>query len=228
VSEVENGLLAMVDIRGSTILANTYGAEQWKRFVNSTEGPIRRIAQRHGFALQLVVWDAYFFTTPVRSLAPSNVQMTFDFAWEVRAFMEEALRSAFPGRTVDPQMGAIRVCLEFGDISRDLLNGVWTISGAAMACVHKLEAVCKKIPGWFFFTAQLPNPDTSRFPETNEAHPSTGARIMSASFGIVGPLHHSARESDQKSGLAELIQEFRQTWEPDWNEGGAEAGCETR
>ncbi len=188
VMERDHGLLLMSDIRGSTNLATRYGAEAWKSFMKSAEPEIRKIAEHHGFVLQLVVWDACFFTASLDSPNLSSVLNAKGFGDRLNECLRTLMASAFPevwkGRG-DP---CIRLCVEFGDTTRDILNGVWTISGSAMAAVHKLEAACKNLPGWLFFTEVLPCPNGSEYQDTGAFHPASKLRIISLQEQIAPPL----------------------------------------
>ncbi len=181
VFEAETGILAMLDIRGSTVLANRYGAEAWKNLMIEVEPEVTSIAKGYGYQLQRVVWDAFFFTRGCQHPDDKAVGQTLEMALRLDQLLSQRLMLTFPEEMARRNTRAIRVCLEYGDISRGFLNGVWTISGVAMACVHKLEAACKGLPGWFFLTGGFDVGDRSVFRQTDVKHPSTGEEIWHAS-----------------------------------------------
>jgi len=178
VLERDHGLLLMADVRGSTRVAQRYGGDAWKAFMMRVESDIRSMAEAHGFALQLIIWDACFLTRTHSVADAEAVAVAFRFGQALNQFFRCELERDFPEEWKGAGPDGIRLCVEYGDTTRDLLNGTWTIVGSTMARVHKLEATCKKLPGWCFFAEDLPRPAGVGVVDTRACHPSTGIGIL--------------------------------------------------
>ena len=178
VLERDHGLLLMADVRGSTRTAQRYGGDAWKSFMARVEPGVRELGAAHGFTLQLIVWDACFFTRTSEIADPALVEGAVAFGRALNRFFREELQKDFPEQWTEAGPDGIRLCMDFGDTTRDLLNGTWTIIGSSMARVHKLEATCKKLEGWCFFAGDLPVPAGMGVEETLACHPSTGLGIL--------------------------------------------------
>lgn len=150
--EEEVGYLLMADIRDSTRISRSVGADKWAEFTKALAGPADRIAGRYGYVLQSVIWDAFYFTKPGTGLEYEYAQV-IEFAQELNGLIYAASNEFFGARLFNGSLIRARFCLTFGDITRDIrssLNNNWTIVGTAMAAISKLEQVCKGVRGWLF------------------------------------------------------------------------------
>jgi class 3 adenylate cyclase len=179
VREEETGYLLVADIRGSSKLANQLGASVWNEFIDTIRRPLEMIGKKHRLSLQLVIWDAFYFTFPSRKKHPKQFGQFVTCAREINAFLELAFKHFFPTEIISKNESRARFCLEHGDTSRDIQNGTWTIVGAAIASASKLEAVCKPLVGWFFTTEEVPVPALEAFERLEATNPANGARIIS-------------------------------------------------
>ena len=151
VREEEEGYLLMADLLESTQLSRQIGADAWHEFISQTSPTIKAIAVKYGFTLQAVVWDAFYFTRGCRSRY-SEIVNTIEFSEELLIAFGKAIAS-IPGYAGEKAKQRARFCLTYGDITRDAklaFTHHWTIVGASMAMVHKLEQACKGISGWFY------------------------------------------------------------------------------
>jgi class 3 adenylate cyclase len=149
----ETGYLLMVDIRDSTRIARRFGNDFWARFMRALSKDLEPLAREHGFALQLVVWDALYLTLPGE---PSDTALATaeKFARKLHAAIRRATREVFGDQAVSAARGpCARFCLTYGDTTRDVRSvhkADWTIVGKTLAAVCKLEQSCKPEPGWLF------------------------------------------------------------------------------
>ncbi|MBL7715170.1 MAG: GAF domain-containing protein [Bdellovibrionales bacterium] len=153
VREDDNGLLMMVDIRGSTRLSQKIGGKEWEAFAGILSERVSEICKSAGYVLQATVWDAFFITKSTAQIGISDDDVAL--MNKIEELVRVELLSRYDADVVDlnHEGRAVRVCAVYGDISRDLVSGVtksWTIVGTAMASVHKLEQACKGQSGWVF------------------------------------------------------------------------------
>lgn len=187
VREEESGYLLVADIRGSTKIANYAGAQAWLQFVGCLKGVLDDVGEKYGLMLQFIIWDAFYFTVSSEAQHDRAVPQFASFAREVNSILKYAFEIAFPESIAPPDGSRARFCLEFGDITRDVSNGSWTITGAAMASVSKLEAACKGLPGWFFLTEASLGNSVSGYEILRVRNPGTGARIVSSTGDLSAP-----------------------------------------
>ena len=152
VTENEVGFLVIADIRGSSRIANQYGAKVWSNFVEALEQSLITLAAEFSYTYQFVAWDAFHFTKPETNPASSAIDQIIEFANRMNALLEATMSVQFPDASVPSSGARARFCVEYGDNSRGLQFGVWTISGSSMPNCCKLEATCKGLPGWIFLT----------------------------------------------------------------------------
>jgi class 3 adenylate cyclase len=185
VREEEQGYLIIADIRGSTKIANSAGAETWLRFIGSVRGVLEEVATKHGLRLQFIIWDAFYFTVQSGPQHHRAIPEFVTFAREVNAVLAAAFEIMFPDAAAANDGARARFCVEYGDITRDVSNGQWTITGAAMASVSKLEAACKELRGWFFFTEAVLSSANPSYEILKNINPGTDSRIVTAKVTAV-------------------------------------------
>ncbi len=152
VRQEEQGYLLMADVKDSTKISRSIGADRWNRFIARLTPKIERIAAEKGYQLQSVIWDAFCFTRPVPP-EPEEVHRVVELCSEVHRIIDQACKSEFAQLIPEGEKKRVRFCLTHGDITRDVQCGYtknWMIVGGAMASVSKLEQACKPRDGWFF------------------------------------------------------------------------------
>lgn len=177
VRESDTGYLLVADVRGSTKIANQLGADAWISFVERLRPVVAALAEKSGLRLQLVVWDAFYFTLSCNEMDSKAFAATVTFGAQLENLLKVALEGLDSSVAMN-EKNVARFCLEFGDITRDIRNGSWTITGSSMSRVAKLESVCKKLAGWFYCSENLPF-DAFRFDRLEEVSPATNLRIVS-------------------------------------------------
>lgn len=177
VREEEIGYLLVADIRGSSRIANRNGSVVWSAFIDKIRLNIENIAGQYGLKLQLVVWDAFFFTKPCSEKNDAAFESFLECAKKINEFLYVKMKDAFPDEPIPIDGAWARFCVEFGDITRDIQNNTWTIAGSTMASINKLEQICKHIHGWFFITENNLPKRRGGFEVLNYLNPATGEKI---------------------------------------------------
>lgn len=178
VREEERGYLLVADIRGSSSIANQLGADTWNRFVSQLREPLAKLSGHYGLSLQLTIWDAFYFTKEQHLITASEPSDIIQFCAEMNALLCAAFTNEFGDSPLPEDGSRARFCLEYGDITRDIHNGTWTITGNAMAAVSKLEAACKALPGWFFLSEAILPENTDPYQILPEVNPATNRKIV--------------------------------------------------
>jgi hypothetical protein len=138
--------------------------------------------------LQDFKWDAFIFTLSTLEKNNSASQNILDFFSQAALLVEnwynEELASVSQSNLETGQKA--RCCVTFGDITRGFSGGttkVWTLIGAEIAAVSKMEDVCKRLDGVIFFDeTALPDETVAQFTYTNSIVPGTGRMIFKGSF----------------------------------------------
>jgi hypothetical protein len=152
--EEEIGHLLMIDLRGSTKMASELGSATYLSKIAVLQCELERQLGIFGFQLQLVNWDAFYFTKA------ADEPFAFHTLHELQTLIDETVKS-WRKNTLGYKNATsplFRACLDYGDISRDLSpgpNSTWTIVGDTMARVCKLEQECKKMEGTFYVTQMV-------------------------------------------------------------------------
>ncbi|MFL5812703.1 MAG: GAF domain-containing protein, partial [Bdellovibrionia bacterium] len=152
VRENEQGYLLMADLRDSTKLARKYGADAWTQFVGKLCKPAEAIAQKYGYSLQVVVWDALYFTSG-KPKSSQELQNAVRMASELAALFGMEAQREFNEVLLPFDTNRARFCVTYGDVTRDVKNNFtssWTIVGTAMASISKMEQTCKGFDGVLF------------------------------------------------------------------------------
>jgi class 3 adenylate cyclase len=180
--EEDRGHLLMADLRESTRIAGIIGAEGWIRVMRALQPAIERIATDHGYTVQLMNWDAFYFTRPTAP-SPEETARAIAAARALHALFDRVYVEHFGKQDIRLPELSSRFCLVHGDTTRDVSNGLkhtWQIIGTAMAQVTKLEQTAKLYSGWFFATA-------SAFSQGGE---QTGWSTLVAPLGATGDRIH--------------------------------------
>jgi hypothetical protein len=152
VRQEEQGYLLMADVKDSTKISRSIGADRWNRFIARLTPSIERVASERGYQLQSVIWDAFCFTRPLKP-EPEEVHRVVDLCREIHRIIDQECKGEFPLLIPEGEKKRVRFCLTHGDITRDVQCGYtknWMIVGGAMASVSKLEQACKPKDGWLF------------------------------------------------------------------------------
>lgn len=148
----ENGFLLMADLRDSTKLSRTIGADAWVSFVSGILPEAEAIAGKYKFEIQAAIWDAIYFTR--KNSHPLREEEFLEFSQSLSNLFEIKMCRYFKQEISKvPYASKARFCLVYGDISRDVRHSVtsnWTIVGSSMAAISKMEQACKAFTGWIF------------------------------------------------------------------------------
>jgi hypothetical protein len=179
VRENSEGYLVIADIRGSSGIANIYGAVVWYELISCLEDVFTELCKSYGLTYQFVIWDAFHFTIDEKNYRPDTIEKIVDFANEVNALIEYAFSKYFVAIPAPAGGARARFCIEFGDNTRDIRAGVWTVVGAVMANCSKLESACKHLSGWFFLSDSFSLKRPYEFEVLHEKNPATQRHIVS-------------------------------------------------
>lgn len=156
--EEEIGYLLMADMKDSTKISRRFGAEKWTTFTKELCPKVEKVAADFGYKLQVVIWDAFYFTLESEK-SNLHVQQTIVLARKLNDLFNQECHRVFNGDLGEVYLGdRARFCLVYGDTTRDLkgsLTANWTIVGSTMASVSKLEQTCKSYEGLFFSTQSV-------------------------------------------------------------------------
>jgi hypothetical protein len=132
------GVLIQIDLVGSTKISALLGEAAWKIFQRDCIGILRKVGAERNLTAEVFIWDAMFFTRP-DLVEPSELLELYKVADQ----KIKSLRETFNVQNADASAPTIRICATFGDITREIRHGSWTITGYAMAKVSKLEQSIK-------------------------------------------------------------------------------------
>jgi hypothetical protein len=188
IKEDDHGYLVMLDLKGSTKISLEKGSDFWLGAAKKLVPILRNLALTYGMELQDFKWDAFIFTLSTLEKNNSASQKILDFFSQAALLVEnwynEELASVSQSNLETGQKA--RCCVTFGDITRGFSGGttkVWTLIGAEIAAVSKMEDVCKRLDGVIFFDeTALPDETVAQFTYTNSIVPGTGRMIFKGSF----------------------------------------------
>ena len=184
VREEAFGIILKADVRGSTSLAAKIGTVNWNKFTNRINEDLLQIGKSFGYQLQSVVWDAFHFTkeSQVSQFEMNNLVL---FSRRINAYLEQVMRAEFGDLIPVNDNIRARFCFEYGDITRDIQNGSWTVVGDAMVNVCKLEDFCKRLSGTLFTTeATLKEGIYPFFEKTDAVVPATGRKVIGYTLAL--------------------------------------------
>jgi hypothetical protein len=176
INTFSDGYLMMIDIRNSTKIANSIGVDNWLKLVEELLPRIKTIAENYSGRLIKSVWDAFFLTFDSEAESDGRSQQLYSVAIEIEEEVEKSFRTYNVAKMSE---NLTRVCVEFGDISTGLHHGSYTVVGAAMANINKLEQESKKLQGWYFFTPLSLVPNRNLF-RASIKHPITDRMVWVA------------------------------------------------
>lgn len=137
--EKGEGSLYMVDLVGSSKISEILGGEEWKKYQGEFFKELNFIGSQFGLTSETFVWDAINFT----SNKILNEKQLIDMFLLMYQAVIELNKKYEVEEFIDPSK-PIRFCATFGDITREVFNGAWDITGHAMARICKLEQSIKK------------------------------------------------------------------------------------
>jgi len=178
--EEDHGYLLMADLKSSTRISRTVGANKWVEFTHNLRIPVEEIARDYGFTLQSLVWDAFYFTKTQTAPESGDLSNLIEMSERLSELFNRAGKKEFDRALFNGVSEPARFCITFGDVTRDLKFGItqnWAIVGHAMAAVAKLEQTCKSYSGWFYIDSLASHQTPSDFDVLDKPVPGTDAEI---------------------------------------------------
>ena len=136
------GTLVQVDLIKSTPISHSVGAERWKQYQSVFLTQVKKAAQPYGLTPEMFVWDAIYLTH--ESILPADDLKRFTL--ECLRITEELARSFGVSDLLPDPARCARICATYGDITREVQNGTWTVNGHLIASLSKLEQAMKRTP----------------------------------------------------------------------------------
>lgn len=180
--EQDHGLILMLDLRNSTKISNIVSGATWMDMIQKHTQALSEIGKKYGFILQTVKWDEFCFTQSSGIFDDSLLLKCETFSREVLIKVNEFM-SLELGHIREVNLEKFsngRICISFGDISRDVTMGTnkyWTIIGNAMAKVSKLENTAKGLTGNVFIDEETLSKVRSRGNLINTGEKRQGSNV---------------------------------------------------
>ncbi len=134
------GTLVQVDLIKSTPISNSVGADRWKQYQSTFLAKVKSAAQSYGLTPEMFVWDAIYLTHE----SPLPAEELKQFTIECLRITEDLARSYGVSDLLPDPTRCARICATFGDITREVQNGTWTVNGHLIASLSKLEQAMKR------------------------------------------------------------------------------------
>ena len=177
----EHGYIVVVDLKGSSSVAEKLGVDAWDSFVKDNVSPrFSKICSKYGFKMHQVIWDSFFFCVSATDLSELEFKAGILMASElVRASAELYVESNLMiHASINVGGSCARACIAFGDVTRGMTSGpnpTWSIVGSAMAIVSKVEQKAKSIESDIFaMREQVPKSTRFKWNASGMTVPAAG------------------------------------------------------
>lgn len=140
--ERATGTLVMVDVVGSSAISKSLGGDRWKKYQHEFVEMCRAFIQEPELRPELFVWDALYLSLDSVAMSEESI---FSYASSVIGGVIQLNKKFNVTSLIGDPAKCVRVCAAYGDTSREVSNGAWSIVGHAMARVCKLEQEIKPL-----------------------------------------------------------------------------------